>query len=87
MPHDLAHEHSLARGVADRDVALRMRGLAGLRARMPIPVAGTSKPFLFARGGEQGDVETPDEWNCMTEYLLEPIVESCCPIDGVLLLG
>ncbi|CAK0847987.1 unnamed protein product [Prorocentrum cordatum] len=75
MPHELMQDSLLARGVTARDVALLMGDLTGLRARITLPLAGTSEPFLFAKGGKQGGVETPDEWNCMTEHLMEPVVE------------
>ena len=51
-----------------------MQELAGLQGFMVLPNVGATPRFDFGRGGKQGGVETPDEWNAVVNYVLEPVV-------------
>ena len=53
-----------------------MLQLTGIQATMQIAGAGPSKGFDFTSGGKQGGVETPDLFNAVMEYLMEPLAES-----------
>eukprot|EP00959_Pyramimonas_sp_CCMP1952_P219080 4580527-Pyramimonas_sp.AAC.1 len=75
MPHHLIMECSLSRGVGKWDTALLMHELHQIRATITLPLAGVSAPLEFQRGGKQGGVETPDEWNAMVESILELVVQ------------
>ena len=50
--------------------------LSGLRANITIPGAGSTGRFPLERGGKQGGVETPDEFNILLQVILEPLVQS-----------
>ena len=57
-------------------MALFLRELCGLKAVMTLPPAGTSNVFDYSKGGKQGAVETPEIWNAVIDYLLEPVILS-----------
>eukprot|EP00973_Karenia_brevis_P020823 2862405-Karenia_brevis.AAC.1 len=42
---------------------------------MIIPTAGVTNAFNFGAGGKQGGIETPDEWNALLEFVMQPKVE------------
>eukprot|EP00973_Karenia_brevis_P026651 3676558-Karenia_brevis.AAC.1 len=65
----------LARGLPASLVAVLMREVSDMKAILSIPGAGDTYPFEFQRGGKQGGVETPDEWNWLIEETLEPVVD------------
>eukprot|EP00973_Karenia_brevis_P001125 153911-Karenia_brevis.AAC.1 len=48
------------------------RELMHLKARVHLPGAPISEPFDYLRGGVQGGVLTPEEWNLLLEAILEP---------------
>ena len=64
------------RGVKAYLVAGMMRELTGLHAFMSLPAAGVTRPFDYSKGGKQGGVETPDQWNAVMDNMLEPLVVS-----------
>ena len=76
MDHELLKEAMLKRGLHPRLVFGLLRELTDMKGHISIPSAGTSEPFDFRKGGKQGGVETPDEWNMLVEFLLEPLVRS-----------
>ena len=43
---------------------------------MTLAGIGTSKSFSYRRGGWQGGVNTPDEFNNVIEHIMEPLVAS-----------
>ena len=53
-----------------------MRAISGKQAVIKIPYPGRSEPFEIEKGGKQGGVETPDEFNALLEYGLEPVMQS-----------
>jgi hypothetical protein len=55
-----------------------MQELTELEAYMSLPFVGQTQQFLFSGGGKQGGVETPDEWNCVIEYIMAPLVTDWC---------
>ena len=71
MPTALA-----ARGLQAGSVAILMRELTGVSAVLEIPSAGVTKMFPYTRGGKQGAVETPDVWNSLVEFCMEPLIPS-----------
>ena len=75
MQHELIATALQARGAAPSIVAAHLRELTGLNAVMTIPNAGDTNSFPYSKGGKQGGVETPDEWNAVIDFL-EPLVVS-----------
>ena len=51
-----------------------MRELTGMTCTIELPLTGKTNEFPFHKGGNQGGVETPDEWRILLEYFLEPVV-------------
>ena len=74
LPHFLIKEALLSQGVSGQVTGLHMQELAGLQGFMVLPNVGATPRFDFGRGGKQGGVETPDEWNAVVNYVLEPVV-------------
>ena len=52
-----------------------MKGYFVKTATLSLPGGHTTSPFPFQRGGWQGGVNTPDEFNTMLEHMLGPIVQ------------
>ena len=76
MDHNWIAKSLQSRGASAQVTALLMRELTGVEAVMTLPCAGTTSPFNYTRGGKQGGVETPEEWNALIDYLLEALVTS-----------
>ena len=74
MRHDVIHTALHRRGLSSHIIAVMMRELSGLKAVVSLPTAGTTEPFNYDRGGKQGGVETPDQWSCLLDYVMEPLV-------------
>ena len=76
----MAHEHIAtsmrARGVSSEVTVAHLRELTGIKATIHLPCVGSTPPFDYSKGGKQGGIETPDEWNTLIDYLLEPLVQS-----------
>ena len=53
-----------------------MRELTGMQAVTTLPGAGTTRAIEYTCDGKQGGVETPEEWNALTDYIREPLVVS-----------
>eukprot|EP00959_Pyramimonas_sp_CCMP1952_P105352 2202265-Pyramimonas_sp.AAC.1 len=74
------HEHiatsMTAQGVGSGLVAAHLRELAGIRATIQLPGVGSTTPFDYSKGGKQGGIETPDEWNALADYLMEPLIQA-----------
>ena len=66
----------MAKGVSKADVAVQMRELSGMQARITLPHVGSTQAFDFERGGKQGGVETPGQWNASVDYIMRPVVSS-----------
>ena len=64
------------RGVDPGLVAANLRELSGIQDYITLPGVGDSAPFLYTRGGKQGGVETPDQWNAFVDYVLESVAIS-----------
>ena len=53
-----------------------LREISGMKGCLSLPRVSPSELFDIERGGKQGGVETPDEFNVMMEWLLEPLSRS-----------
>ena len=76
MDHGFLMSSLLRRGLPAHMTANLLRELFGFEAQIRLPNAGVSPPFRFDRGGKQGGVETPDQFNAMLEAIMEPAVVS-----------
>lgn len=76
MVHGLLMNSLLRRGLPAHMVANLMRELLGFQAQIRLPNTGVRPPFRFDRGGKQGGVETPDQFNTLLEAIMEPVVVS-----------
>ena len=76
MSHDVIADALLARGCSPQLACVCLRELTGIQAVATLPGAGTTQPFAFEKGGKQGGAETPEVWNAVIDYLLEPLVNS-----------
>ena len=76
MSHDVIVDALLARGCSPQLACVCLRELTGIQAVATLPGAGTTQPFVFEKGGKQGGAETPEVWNAVIDYLLEPLVNS-----------
>ena len=74
VPHWLIGEALGMKGLSNLDVALQMRELTGLKARITLPCVGCTDFFDFEKGGKQGGVESPDQWRAVVDFILEPVV-------------
>ena len=62
------------RGLRPRAIMNLMQELSGFRAKMSIPGDGETDIFEFSRGGKQGGVETPDEFNMLMDDAMDRLV-------------
>ena len=76
MRHDVIAKSLLSRGVSFSLTGLLLQELVGVHAVLQVPEAGTTAPFQFLEGGQQGGVMTPHEWNAMLDYALGPLIRS-----------
>ena len=76
MPHEVIKDSLLGRGVKHHDVGLYMKELSCMKAHMVLPLVGRTEEFTYSGGGKQGGVETPDEWNAIIDWIMEPLVDS-----------
>ena len=72
MDHELLVKGLLGRGLHPESVACLLRELSGMHADITIPGAGSTPRFPLERGGKQGGVETPDEFNLFIEHIIDP---------------
>eukprot|EP00973_Karenia_brevis_P080409 11156658-Karenia_brevis.AAC.1 len=76
MHHEHIGQALQSRGTSPGLTAAHLRELSGLRAYISLPGAGSSHSFLYNRGGKQGGVETPDQWNALLDHMLEGLIRS-----------
>ena len=76
MTHSSICKCLLRRGMHPQLVRAILREVSGMSGKVFLPGAGLSEPCPFQRGGKQGGVETPEVFNIMMEYALEPSVAS-----------
>ena len=76
MDHDMCVESYIRRGSGFGYAYLLARELTAVQGRMRVPGAETSLPFDFQRGGKQGGVDTPDNFNIYLEEALHKVVET-----------
>ena len=74
MTHESMTKCLLRRGVHPQLVRAILREVSGMSGNIFLPGAGLSESFPFQCGGKQGGVETPEVFNIMMEYALEPLV-------------
>ena len=74
MEHASMQKALLGRGAHPDLVRAILREVSFMSGRISIQGAGMSNVFPFERGGKQGGVETPEVFNVMIEYALEPLV-------------
>ena len=75
MQHDDIAAAMVRRGINPGMVAAHLRELSGLKAFITLPGVGDSPSFVYNKGGKQGGIETPDEWNILIDDMLGPLVE------------
>jgi hypothetical protein len=76
IDHDMLCTALLKRGLHPQQVCCLLRELSGMMAQISIAGAGSTARFPLERGGKQGGVETPDEFNILVEVILEPLANS-----------
>lgn len=76
MHHEHIAESMSQRGVSAGVTAAHLRELTGLHAFITLPGVGDTQKFCYSRGGKQGGLETPDQWNALVDHMLEPVVVS-----------
>jgi hypothetical protein len=76
----MEHEHIVtsmsARGITAGMVGAHMRELCNMRAVITLPGAGDTQSFSYNKGGKQGGIETPDQWNMLVDHLMEDLILS-----------
>ena len=76
MEHETLGQSLLGRGAHPDLARALLREVSCMTCRVNFPCAGQSEAFPLEHGGKQGGVETPEEFNIMTEHALEPIVSA-----------
>ena len=78
---DEMHHNHLDNALAAKKVDIHtrielMKQLFNKRATLLIPGAGETDEFAYNKGGWQGGINTPDEFNCMIQHYLADEVDS-----------
>eukprot|EP00973_Karenia_brevis_P038554 5319653-Karenia_brevis.AAC.1 len=76
MDHDMLARSLQSRGLHPLLIRALVREIRFMEGDMAITGVAISQRFRFQRGGKQGGVETPAEFNVMVETLMQPVVAS-----------
>ena len=76
MNHGSMEKSLLGRGCHPVMARALLREVSGMSCNIEINGAGISETFPLERGGKQGGIETPEVFNAMMEYALEPVFRS-----------
>ena len=71
---DLMHAMK-ARGLSSKEAWVVAREMAGAQLLLEVPATGKSVKVPMEKGGVQGGVMTPDDWNDLVEDTMEEVVE------------
>ena len=73
--HGLLDQALRARRVHPTLARALLQEYQDLRARVSVGDSGPSDWFPYTKGGRQGGAETPEVFNLVVEFLLEPVIE------------
>ena len=75
MKHGDIIQAMMKSGVSNKEAWVIARELAGSQLLLEVPATDRSVKIAMEKGGVQGGVMTPDDWNDLIEDCLETLVE------------